>query len=60
MSVVIRIGLAIWLLVAPLSSSAAEAEGASASGEGLVDIIAWPGYIERGEPDPTYDWVRGF
>ncbi len=29
-------------------------------GEGELDIIAWPGYIERGESDKTYDWVTGF
>ncbi len=30
------------------------------SGEGFVDIVAWPGYIERGETDRAYDWVTGF
>jgi putative spermidine/putrescine transport system substrate-binding protein len=29
-------------------------------GEGEVDIVAWPGYIERGESDKNYDWVTGF
>jgi len=29
-------------------------------GEGQVDIIAWAGYIERGETDAAYDWVTGF
>jgi putative spermidine/putrescine transport system substrate-binding protein len=29
-------------------------------GEGEVDIVAWPGYIERGETDPAYDWVTDF
>ncbi|WP_119303515.1 ABC transporter substrate-binding protein [Dongia deserti] len=29
-------------------------------GEGEVSIVAWPGYIERGESDPAYDWVTGF
>ena len=29
-------------------------------GEGAVDIVAWPGYIERGETDKAYDWVTGF
>jgi putative spermidine/putrescine transport system substrate-binding protein len=28
--------------------------------EGRVDIVAWPGYIERGETDKTYDWVTQF
>ena len=29
-------------------------------GEGEVAIVAWPGYIERGETDANYDWVTGF
>jgi putative spermidine/putrescine transport system substrate-binding protein len=29
-------------------------------GEGEVDIVAWAGYIERGETDPNYDWVTDF
>jgi putative spermidine/putrescine transport system substrate-binding protein len=28
--------------------------------EGEVAIVAWAGYIERGETDPNYDWVTGF
>src|SRR5439155_755614 len=30
------------------------------AGEGQVDIVAWPGYIERGESDKNYDWVTDF
>ncbi len=29
-------------------------------GEGQVDIVAWPGYIERGETDKAFDWVTKF
>ena len=29
-------------------------------GEGVVDIVAWPGYIERGDTDKGYDWVTEF
>jgi len=29
-------------------------------GEGAVDIVAWPGYMERGETDKGYDWVTAF
>ncbi len=28
--------------------------------EGQVDIVAWPGYIERGDTDKAYDWVTGY
>ena len=29
-------------------------------GEGEVDIVAWPGYIENGSNDKAYDWVTKF
>ena len=29
-------------------------------GEGQVDIVAWPGYIERGQTDKNFDWVTEF
>jgi putative spermidine/putrescine transport system substrate-binding protein len=29
-------------------------------GEGELNIVAWPGYIERGESDAAYDWVTKF
>ncbi len=28
--------------------------------EGQVSIVAWPGYIERGETSPDFDWVTAF
>ncbi|MFN4157984.1 MAG: ABC transporter substrate-binding protein [Gemmobacter sp.] len=28
--------------------------------EGQVNIVAWPGYIERGETVKEFDWVTGF
>lgn len=30
------------------------------AGEGQVSIVAWAGYIERGETDPNFDWVTSF
>lgn len=29
-------------------------------GEGALSIVAWAGYIERGETDPNFDWVTEF
>ena len=29
-------------------------------GEGALDIVAWPGYIERGETMKEFDWVTSF
>ena len=26
-------------------------------GEGQLNIVAWAGYIERGETDKSFDWV---
>jgi putative spermidine/putrescine transport system substrate-binding protein len=40
--------------------AAAEQPAASTALEGQVDIIAWPGYIERGDTDAKYDWVKPF
>lgn len=39
---------------------AAEMLQALGDGEGQVSIVAWAGYIERGETDPAYDWVTSF
>jgi len=30
------------------------------AGEGELSIVAWAGYIERGETDAAYDWVTTF
>ena len=30
------------------------------AGEGELNIVAWPGYIERGETDAGFDWVTKF
>ncbi|MDH3520540.1 MAG: ABC transporter substrate-binding protein [Myxococcales bacterium] len=54
------IGVAAWVALAAGAARAADAATEIGPGEGLVDIVAWPGYIERGESDPNYDWVRGF
>jgi putative spermidine/putrescine transport system substrate-binding protein len=40
--------------------SAADASAGSSALEGQLNIIAWPGYIERGETDKAYDWVTEF
>jgi putative spermidine/putrescine transport system substrate-binding protein len=36
------------------------ARTAVGAGEGKVNIVAWAGYIERGETDKGYDWVTQF
>ncbi len=44
------------------AATATPADGATAAPvmEGALDIVAWPGYIERGESDKGYDWVTEF
>ena len=47
--------------IATLSGTAlADMKKEIGAGEGQVDIVAWPGYIERGESDKNYDWVTDF
>lgn len=47
-------------LIMPINLALAESLQSIGAGEGFVDIIAWPGYIERGITDPSFDWVTGF
>jgi putative spermidine/putrescine transport system substrate-binding protein len=49
-------------LACTVANGAARADMLQTIGEpeGVVDIVAWPGYIERGETDPEYDWVTGY
>jgi len=54
------LGAATGALLASASLQAAEMPKALGAGEGRLDIVAWPGYIERGESDKAYDWVTGF
>ncbi|MEP7356481.1 MAG: ABC transporter substrate-binding protein [Anaerolineales bacterium] len=42
------------------AATAAPMQQSIGAGEGQVDIVAWAGYIERGETDPGYDWVTSF
>src|SRR5688572_20349898 len=45
----------------PAADAPAAAAGPTADTlEGQVDIVAWPGYIERGDTDKNYDWVSAF
>jgi putative spermidine/putrescine transport system substrate-binding protein len=56
---------AFWLVAAGLVlclAATGDAGGLQKLGklEKVVDIVAWPGYIERGDTDPAYDWVTEF
>ncbi|MEZ4364529.1 MAG: ABC transporter substrate-binding protein [Kofleriaceae bacterium] len=46
---------------APATESGTEPAAPAADAlEGQLNIVAWPGYIERGETDKAYDWVTQF
>jgi putative spermidine/putrescine transport system substrate-binding protein len=51
--------LAILAMLVPATSALAQMTEVGA-GEGALSIVAWAGYIERGETDPAFDWVTGF
>jgi putative spermidine/putrescine transport system substrate-binding protein len=53
--------LCLFCLILPLGiASAQDMMTEVGAGEGRLDIIAWPGYIERGETDPAFDWVTEY
>lgn len=58
------VALAVVLMLIIPSGDAVRAQGMMKQeigpGEGKVSIIAWAGYIERGELDKRFDWVTGF
>ncbi len=55
-------GITSVLAASILSAGAAQAEPLAkvGKGEGSLNVVAWPGYLERGESDKNYDWVTGF
>jgi putative spermidine/putrescine transport system substrate-binding protein len=48
------------LLGASAPPAGAQALQKIGPGEGEVSIVAWPGYVERGQTDPKFDWVTKF
>jgi putative spermidine/putrescine transport system substrate-binding protein len=48
--------LAMSMAVTPVFSQIS----AVGDGEGEVSIVAWAGYVERGETDKSFDWVTKF
>jgi putative spermidine/putrescine transport system substrate-binding protein len=60
----VRRGIALAIAAALTLAACAKQQPAPAAAstalEGQLDIIAWPGYIERGASDKNYDWVTQF
>ena len=54
------VAASVVVLLAIGGTAFAEMPTSVGDGEGEVDIVAWPGYIERGETDKNYDWVTDF
>ncbi|MFQ1766139.1 ABC transporter substrate-binding protein [Aeromonas veronii] len=52
--------LMLALVPALLAGQTQAAPTELAKGEGQLNIVAWAGYVERGETDKNYDWVTGF
>jgi hypothetical protein len=52
--------LALAIAFAATGATAAGPRKSIGKAEGRVDIVAWPGYIERGATDKNFDWVTGF
>ncbi|WP_429140059.1 ABC transporter substrate-binding protein [Aeromonas allosaccharophila] len=52
--------LMLALVPALLAGQAQAAPTELGKGEGQLNIVAWAGYVERGETDKSYDWVTGF
>lgn len=72
LAVIALVGMVLSACVAPPPGAAPATGGDAAAdsgpammkeigaGEGELNIVSWPGYIERGETDPAYDWVTNF
>ncbi|MFN0039980.1 MAG: ABC transporter substrate-binding protein [Burkholderiales bacterium] len=56
----LKIFLIAWVGAALSTGTVLARQEKLGKGEGAVDIVAWPGYIERGETDKGFDWVTGF
>jgi putative spermidine/putrescine transport system substrate-binding protein len=54
-------GASALAILSMLGATAAQAQMTEiGAGEGALSIVAWAGYVERGETDPAFDWVTGF
>ncbi|HDZ8966549.1 TPA: ABC transporter substrate-binding protein [Aeromonas dhakensis] len=52
--------LTLALIPALLAGQTQAAPTTLGKGEDQLNIVAWAGYVERGETDKNYDWVTGF
>ena len=55
-----RVAATTALIAGSLAQAGLAQVTALGAGEGELNIVAWPGYIERGETDKGFDWVTKF
>jgi putative spermidine/putrescine transport system substrate-binding protein len=51
---------AMALALSATAPAFAEMKTEIGAGEGALNVVAWAGYLERGETDPKFDWVTKF
>ena len=56
----ITAGVTLAALVGMAATASAAPLQKIGKGEGQVNIVAWAGYIERGDTDKSFDWVTKF
>lgn len=54
------ISIATACTILAITSAQADPMTVLGEGEGQVNIVAWAGYIERGDTDKAFDWVTQF
>ena len=59
-ALVAAVSMAVVVACGKKEEAPATAAAGSDALEGQLDIVAWPGYIERGATDKAYDWVTEF
>ena len=61
MKSILRAGVGLVAMASMIGMVLAQSKPtAIGAGEGAVSIVAWVGYIERGDSDKAYDWVTDF
>lgn len=56
----LKLTVLIGVILASMSLANADTLQELGKSEGNLNIVAWPGYIERGETDKKFDWVTKF
>ncbi len=60
MKTFVRVAVAAGALIGLTAAASADMLKEIGKAEGQVNVVAWPGYLERGATDPKFDWVTDF